>query len=104
RLQPVEIQGQDRDRPWASLAEPFRQMRYQRPTVVQAGQIVVLSQIPQLFFSRDTGLKLRKQGGDGLESVDLFLLPLPSAELDEAEYPGGHVARDQRRRGHRGRG
>src|SRR5262249_1269371 len=41
------------------------------------------------------GLKLREQGGDGFQRVDLFLLPLPVAVLDEAENAGGRLARDQ---------
>src|ERR1700758_1796425 len=79
-------------------------MRDQRPTVVEAGQIVVLGQIAELFLGRDTGLKLSEQGGDGFQRVDLFLLPLPVAVLDEAENAGRRLTRDQWSGRDRGRG
>ena len=103
RFQPVEVEVQSRDRSRASRRQPVEKMRDQRPAVVQAGQIVVFSQIAKLFFGGDAGLQLSKQGGDRLERVDLFLLPLPGPELDEPEHTGGRLPRDQRSGRHRGR-
>jgi len=45
----------------------------------------VLSQIAKPFFGRDACLKLREQGGDRFECVELVLLPFAAADLDESE-------------------
>jgi hypothetical protein len=101
-LEAVEVEVQDRDGSGASGCEPLRKMRDQRLAVVEASQIVVFGEIAKLFLGCDAGLELRKQGGNGLERVDLFLLPLPGTELDEPEHSGGDLARDQRCGGDRG--
>ena len=103
RLEPVEVEVEDGDGSAPARGKPFGKVGDQRPTVVKPGQIVVLGQVAKLLLGRDPRLKLREQGGDGLERVDLFLLPLPGAELDEAEHAGGDLARHQRCGGDRGR-
>ncbi len=103
RLQPVEVHVEHGDRAGVAGREPVGKVRDQRPPVVQAGQVVVFGQVAQLLLGRDPGLRLREQRRHRLEGVDLLLLPLAGAELDEAQHPGGHLAGDQRGGSHRRR-
>ncbi len=52
----------------------------------------MFGEVPKLFFGDDPGLELREQRSDRLESVELFLAPLPVTEFDETEHAGGDVS------------
>ena len=60
RLQSVEVEIQDRDGSRASRRESFGKLRNNRSTIVQTGQIVMLSQVSKLFFGGDADLELCK--------------------------------------------
>lgn len=90
RLQSVEVEIQDRDGSGASRRESFGKLRNNRSTIVQTGQIVMLSLVAKPFFGGDAGLELCKQSGDRAERVHLFLLPLPATKVNEAKDTGGH--------------
>ena len=104
RLQPVEVEVQDRDGSGACPPRAFRTDARPAPDGCTGRSDRRARPDSEAFPRPRSGPELREQGGDGLERVDLFLLPLPGAELDEAEHAGGHLARDQRGGGHRGRG
>ena len=103
-LQPVEVEEQHRDRALATRCEPGVQVGYQRPAVLQSGQVVVLGEVSELALGASPGLHLGEQRGDGFQRIEFFLLPRPVAVLDEAQYPSGHIARHQRCGRHRATG
>ncbi len=84
-LEPVEIEEQRRHRALTAGHKPLVEMRQQRPTVAQAGEVVVLGEIAKLPLGGDAPLKLSEEGGDRLQRSELRRGPLPIAELDEAQ-------------------
>ena len=103
RLQSVEVKIQDRDGSGASRRESFGKVRNKRSTIVQTGQIVMLSQVAKPFFGDDAGLELCEHRRDRPERVHQLWRPLPATEFDEAEQSRGHPPRNQRCGGNRGR-
>ena len=103
RLQPVEVEVQNRDRTGPPHCEPVGKMGDQRAAVVQTGQIVVLGEVAKLLFGCDPCLKLRKQRGDGLDRVELVGPPLLATKFHAGELAGRDSPRDQWCRGRRGR-
>ena len=104
RLQSIEVEVQHRDGTGLTCGESFGEVRDQRATVVQTGQIVVLGEVAKLFFGLDTGLELRKQGCDGLDGVELVGPPLLATKFHAGQLAGGDAPGDQWRRGCRRRG
>lgn len=102
-LEPVEVEEEHRHRTRLAVGEPVIEMRHQRPTVEQAGQVVMLGEVLQLLFGGDAGLQLREQRCDRLQRVLLLRRPFAVARLDEAEDAGGDVAGQQGHARHRHR-
>ena len=98
RLQPVDVDEDHRDRARSARAEPLGEVVGQSAAVGQGGQLVVVGQVPQPLLGGDPGLQLSQQRGHRPQRVDLVVVPLPVAELDETQGAGGGVAAQQRHR------
>jgi hypothetical protein len=101
RLQPVDVQEDERDRSGFAEQHPPGEVVDQRPPVRQPGEFVVVGHGAEPILSGNSGLDLGQQGGDGPQGGDFGVLPCPVAELDEPQHAHGAVDAQQRD-GHRG--
>ena len=60
-LEPVQVEEESRHRPGLSRREPLGKVCNQRAAVVEPGQIIVFSQVPELILGKDAGLYLGEQ-------------------------------------------
>lgn len=105
RLEPVEVDVQDGQRPGLSGRELVPEVGHQNLTIGQTYQIIMVGEVSKLLLSGDASLDLSEQGRDRLERLRYFRLPSPRTVFGEArragDHPAGHQGShgDQRRRG-----
>ena len=91
-LESIQVEEQRRNRTRLTGREAAFEVGDQCPAVVEAGQVVVLSQVLEPVLRDDARLQLREQGRDHLQRVQLVDGPFAVAVLDETQCAGGDVA------------